>query len=146
LETRKAAFECIYTLLEKLSDVVSVAQLVQPLLSGLEDENEIKLQSYLIIVRLTAVASSSLLEVLDSLLEGIKKELKKKIDKTAIAQAQERQLELKRAALRSVVALGTVAGAESNAKFKEVVESVITSAGLKEQYDLILRQEQEQDQ
>lgn len=32
---------------------------------------------------------------MDSLVEGIKKELKKKVDKTAIAQAQERQLELK---------------------------------------------------
>ncbi len=51
LETRKAAFECIYTLLEKLSDVVSVADLLPPLLSGLDDENEIKLQCYLIIVR-----------------------------------------------------------------------------------------------
>jgi hypothetical protein len=83
----------------------------------LEDENEIKLQCYLIIVRMTAV-SSQLLDVLDQLVEGIKKELKKKIDKTAIQQAQDRQLELKRAALRSVVALNTVPGADSNAKFK----------------------------
>lgn len=34
LETRKAAFECMYTLLEKLTDVVTVAELVPPLLSG----------------------------------------------------------------------------------------------------------------
>jgi cullin-associated NEDD8-dissociated protein 1 len=34
LETRKAAFECMYTLLEKLNDVIVVADLVQPLLSG----------------------------------------------------------------------------------------------------------------
>lgn len=84
---------------------------------SLDDENEIKLQCYLIIVRLTSV-SSQLLDVLDQLVEGIKKELKKKVDKTAIAQAQERQLELKRAALRSVVALSAIPGADSNAKFK----------------------------
>jgi hypothetical protein len=107
-----------------------------------------------------------MLEVLDSLIEGIKKELKKKVDKTAIAQAQERQLELKRAALRCVVAVGTISGAESNAKYKglfiflsemargfrrslssaEMIDSVINASQLKEQYDLILRQEQESDQ
>lgn len=34
LETRKAAFECMYTLLEKLTEAIAVGDLVQPLLSG----------------------------------------------------------------------------------------------------------------
>ena len=47
LETRKAAFECMYTLLERLPEILTVSDFVQPLISGLEDENEIKLQCYL---------------------------------------------------------------------------------------------------
>lgn len=138
LETRKAAFECMYTLLERLPDVLSVADFVQPLVSGLDDENEIKLQSYLIIMRLTSVAGAHLLEVLELLVEPIRKELKKKVDKSAIAQAQERQLELKRSALRAVAAIAGIPTAEGNARLKELVEA-ITSSSLKEQYESILQ-------
>ncbi len=133
LDTRKAAFECMYTLLERLPGVVAVADFVQPLVSGMDDEQEIKLQSYLIIVRLALVAGTSLLEVLEQLLEPVKKEIKKKVDKSAIAQAQERQLELKRSALRAVAAIASVHGAD----LKDVVEC-INAAGLKELYDSVL--------
>jgi cullin-associated NEDD8-dissociated protein 1 len=133
LDTRKAAFECMYTLLERLPGVVAVADFVHPLVSGMDDEQEIKLQAYLIIVRLALVTGTSLLEVLDQLLEPVKKEIKKKVDKSAIAQAQERQLELKRSALRAVAAIASIQGCD----LKDTLECV-NAAGLKEQYDSVL--------
>jgi len=136
LETRKSAFECIYTLLERLPSVLSVADLVQPIVSGLEDELEIKLQCYLILVRSAAVYGSQLLDVIDKLSVPIKKELKKKVDKNAIAQAQERQLELKRSALRAVAAIDGIPNAD--AKMKDLMESCINGTSLKEQYDAIV--------
>ncbi len=63
----------------------------------------------------------------------MKKELKKKVDKSAIAQAQERQNELKRAALRAVAAVAAVPGSD----LKDVIEC-ITASGLKDQYDVIV--------
>ena len=135
LETRKSAYECIYTMLERLPSVLSVSDLVQPIVGGLEDEQEIKLQCYLIIVRCTTVSSSQLLEVMDKLVDPIKKELKKKVDKNAIAQAQERQLELKRSALRAVAAMSKIQNAD--AKLKDLIETCITGTALKEQFDAI---------
>ncbi len=55
LDTRKAAFECMYTLLERLPSILHVADFVAPLVSGMDDEQEIKLQSYLILIKLALV-------------------------------------------------------------------------------------------
>ena len=87
---------------------------------------------------MTSVSGTHLVELLDQLIEPIKKELKKKVDKSAIQQAQERQLELKRSALRAVAAIsGIVPNADGNAKLKDLVDTVIVGT-LKEQYETIL--------
>lgn len=72
LETRKAAFEALYTLLDTVPDKLNISGFVGVLVDGLQDEHDIRLLTHLILIRLASVAGASLVEGLDVLVEPLK--------------------------------------------------------------------------
>jgi cullin-associated NEDD8-dissociated protein 1 len=63
IETRKAAFECLYTLLETCQDCLDVFELITNALNdGLKDEHDVKLLAHLILSRLASCSPLVLLQ------------------------------------------------------------------------------------
>lgn len=62
LDLRKAAFECMYTLLESCLDRMEMFEFLNQIECGLKDTYDIKMLTYLILIRLSEVSPSALLQ------------------------------------------------------------------------------------
>lgn len=62
LDLRKAAFECMYTLLNKCIDVIDVYQFLNHVEAGLKDHYDIKVLTYLIVERLAQLRPKEVLQ------------------------------------------------------------------------------------
>merc|ERR1712000_388263 len=141
LEVRKAAYECMYTLLAAFGRALSMEPFVAALAEALDDEYDIAMLAHLIIIRVAAVAPASLLEGLEQLIEPLKKTLQKKAKENAIKQEQERVQEAVRSAMRAVRAIQALDGSEASGKFQSMVQSVLLEGELAEQYKSVLNEE-----
>lgn len=61
LDIRKAAFECMYTLLEQGLDRVDITQFLEHVVAGLKDHYDIKMLSYLMTARLSLLCPNAVL-------------------------------------------------------------------------------------
>lgn len=62
LDIRKAAFECMYTLLEQGLERVDVMQFLEHVQAGLKDHYDIKMLTYLMTARLAALCPNAVLQ------------------------------------------------------------------------------------
>lgn len=62
LDTRKAAFECMYTLIEQGLDRVDINQFLERVQAGLDDHYDIQMLSYLMTARLAALCPNAVLQ------------------------------------------------------------------------------------
>lgn len=62
LDIRKAAFECMYTLLDTCLDRVDMFEFLNHLESGLKDHYDIKMLTYLMLARLAQMTPAALLQ------------------------------------------------------------------------------------
>lgn len=62
LDIRKAAFECMYTLLEQGLERVDVMQFLEHVQAGLKDHYDIKMLTYLMTGRLAALCPNAVLQ------------------------------------------------------------------------------------
>lgn len=62
LDIRKAAFECMYTLIEQGLDRVDINQFLEHVQAGLKDHYDIKMLSYLMTARLATLCPNSVLQ------------------------------------------------------------------------------------
>uniref|UniRef100_A0A182SZ11 TATA-binding protein interacting (TIP20) domain-containing protein n=1 Tax=Anopheles maculatus TaxID=74869 RepID=A0A182SZ11_9DIPT len=62
LDIRKAAFECMYTLLEQGLDRVDIMQFLEHVQAGLRDHYDIKMLTYLMTARLAALCPNAVLQ------------------------------------------------------------------------------------
>ncbi|OUC41780.1 hypothetical protein D917_03163 [Trichinella nativa] len=92
LHLRKAAFECMYTLLDNCFDC-------------LDDHYDIKILTFLIVIRLTTLCPNELLQRLINIVEPLKQVCLTKLKTNSVKQEYELQDELKRSALRAVIAI-----------------------------------------
>lgn len=61
MDIRKAAFECMYTLLEQGLDRVDVMQFIDHVIEGLRDHYDIKMLTYLMTARLAHICPAAVL-------------------------------------------------------------------------------------
>lgn len=61
MDIRKAAFECMYTLLEQGLDRVDVMQFIDHVIEGLRDHYDIKMLTYLMTARLAQICPAAVL-------------------------------------------------------------------------------------
>ncbi|KAG8058205.1 hypothetical protein GUJ93_ZPchr0002g23195, partial [Zizania palustris] len=109
LELRKAAFECVDTLLDSCLDQVNLSSFIVPfLLSGLGDHYDVKMPCHLILSKLADKCPSAVLAVLDSLVEPIEKTINHRPKGDAVKQEVDRNQDMIRSALRAIAALSRI--------------------------------------
>ncbi|CAO3590165.1 unnamed protein product [Absidia cylindrospora] len=124
LEIRKAAYECLYTLLSTCLDKIDIHGYLDCVQIGLNDQHDIKMLVYLMLSRLGKVASTAVSQKLDNFVAPMKATLDFKIRSNAVKQEIEKNQELVRATVRCIVALSDLAETGNSPKFEQFVEEV----------------------
>lgn len=86
LDLRKAAYECLDTLLEVAPKSVATGALAAALKAGLGDQYDVKITSHSILSRMCAVATGTVLGELDAIVEQLEKTLTEKLKQDAVKQ------------------------------------------------------------
>eukprot|EP01087_Luapelamoeba_hula_P011790 TRINITY_DN324_c0_g1_i1.p1 TRINITY_DN324_c0_g1~~TRINITY_DN324_c0_g1_i1.p1 ORF type:complete len:1220 (+),score=279.85 TRINITY_DN324_c0_g1_i1:138-3797(+) len=140
LENRKAAFECMYTLLDSCIDKLDVTVFIKHIVAGLEDVYDIKLLCFLMLSRLAQHAGPALVTSLDSLVEPLRKTLTTKVRDTAVKQQVDRNDELIRSALVAIAAISRLEDVDSSLKFDEFIKQSVKTGQHAEAFDTILKE------
>ena len=101
----QAAFECMYTLLDSCLDRIDIFEFLKHVEDGLNDHYDIKMLTYLMLIRLSHLCPSAVLQHLDRIVEPLRVTCTTKVKANSVKQEFEKQDELKRSAMRAVVAL-----------------------------------------
>ena len=145
LDLRKAAFECMYTLLDSCLDRIDIFEFLNHVEDGLKDHYDIKMLTYLMLVRLSTLCPNALLQSmkkligLDRLIDPLKNTCLQKVKSNAVKQEYEKNDELKRSALRALVALLNIPDAEKNGLMRDFVTNIRTTPELASMFELIQR-------
>jgi cullin-associated NEDD8-dissociated protein 1 len=143
LEVRKAAFECMYTLLEACIDRVNIGAFISALVDALKDHYDIKMLADLMLIRLAHLAGPALLEGLEQLIEPLRSTIATKPKEGAVKQEVERNDELIRSTLRAIVAITKIPNVESNVKFEEFLRQTVKTGELAEKFAALKAEEQQ---
>lgn len=105
LPSRKACMTCIETILEVMPEQFDTTSFlsITPLL--LTDKNEIKLQTYLVLAKISSVNPTALLAVIDQLIDPLEKSVGKKTSSSNTSSLVGPELERAQEGLKSVVRL-----------------------------------------
>uniref|UniRef100_H3CLX5 Cullin-associated and neddylation-dissociated 1 n=1 Tax=Tetraodon nigroviridis TaxID=99883 RepID=H3CLX5_TETNG len=144
LDLRKAAFECMYTLLDSCLDRIDIFTFLNHVEDGLKDHYDIKVPplmlTFLMLARLSSLCPSAVLQRLDRLVEPLRATCTTKVVKAnSVKQEFEKQDELKRSAMRAVVALLTIPEAEKSPLMSEFQSQISANQELAAIFDSIQR-------
>lgn len=139
LDLRKAAFECMYTLLGTCLDRLDVFEFLRHVEDGLRDHYDIKMLTYLMCARLAQLCPAVVLQRLESLVEPLRVTCTMKVKANSVKQEYEKQDELKRSALRAAAALLQIPEAEKNPHLMEFVTQIKTLPDLQPIFESILK-------
>lgn len=135
LELRKAAFECVDTLLDGCLDQVNPSTFIVPFLkSGLNDHYDVKMPCHLILSKLADKCPSAVLAVLDSLVDPLQKTINFRPKQDAVKQEVDRNEDMIRSALRAIASLNRISGGDCSLKFKNLMSEIAKSQMLWEKY------------
>ncbi|XP_048426960.1 cullin-associated NEDD8-dissociated protein 1 isoform X3 [Pyrus x bretschneideri] len=135
LELRKAAFECVDTLLDSCLDQVNPSSFIVPhLRSGLDDHYDVKMPCHLILSKLADKCPSAVLAVLDSLVDPLQKTINFKPKQDAVKQEVDRNEDMIRSALRAIASLHRISGGDCSLKFKNLMNEILKSPALGDKY------------
>ncbi|KAF8174733.1 armadillo-type protein [Pholiota molesta] len=115
LETRKTAYETMYTLLDTCLSKLNLHEFLGRVIPGLSDDSdEIKVISHMMLFRLSQVAPAAVSQRLDEATPQLEKTMKgANVTKDTVKQDLERAAELQRSALRAVAALSKISAGVS---------------------------------
>ncbi|KAL7044413.1 hypothetical protein ACKWTF_001908 [Chironomus riparius] len=139
LDIRKAAFECMYTLLEQGLDRVDVMQFLENVIAGLRDHYDIKMLTYLMTARLAHSCPAAVLQRLDQFVEPLRSTCTLKVKPNSVKQEYEKQDELKRSALRAVAALLQIPKADKNQHLNDFLTLIKNSSDLQPLFETVQR-------
>lgn len=135
LELRKAAFECVDTLLDSCLDQVNPSSFIVPYLkSGLDDHYDVKMPCHLILSKLADKCPSAVLAVLDSLVDPLQKTISFRPKQDAVKQEVDRNEDMIRSSLRAIAALNRISGGDCSHKFKNLMNEIGKSQTLWEKF------------
>ncbi|XP_010912657.1 cullin-associated NEDD8-dissociated protein 1 [Elaeis guineensis] len=138
LELRKAAFECVDTLLDSCLDQMNPSSFIVPyLISGLTDHYDVKMPCHLILSKLADKCPSAVLAVLDSLVDPLDKTINHKPKADAVKQEVDRNEDMIRSALRAIASLSRISGGDCGLKFKKLMDNIMKSAPLADKYNSV---------
>ncbi|KAJ8398852.1 hypothetical protein AAFF_G00417600 [Aldrovandia affinis] len=137
LDIRKAAFECMYTLLDSCLDRLDIFEFLNHVEEGLKDHYDIKMLTFLMLARLSALCPSAVLQRLDRLVEPLRATCTTKVKANSVKQEFEKQDELKRSAMRAMAALLTIPEAEKSPLMSEFQSQISSNPELAAIFDSI---------
>ncbi|KAL8589568.1 Cullin-associated NEDD8-dissociated protein 1 [Nucella lapillus] len=137
LDIRKAAFECMYTLLDSCLDRLDIFDFLQHVEDGLKDHYDIKMLTYLMLVRLSNLCPNAVLQCLDRLVEPLRATCTTKVKAHSVKQEFEKQDELKRSVLRAVYALLSVSDADKSPQMNDFMQQVKSTQELNAMFESI---------
>lgn len=143
LDIRKAAFECMYTLLDSCLDQIEVFDFLTRVEEGLKDHYDIKMLIYLMLVRLASLCPSAVLARMDRIIEALKTTCLSKVKANAVKQEFEKQDELKRSALRAFLSLMAIPAADKSPVVISFYDTIIKTQELSLLFDQIRRDTQQ---
>ncbi|XP_073447845.1 cullin-associated NEDD8-dissociated protein 1-like isoform X1 [Aquarana catesbeiana] len=124
LDVRKAAFECMYTLLESCLDQLDIYEYLNHVEDGLKDHYDIRMLTFIILTRLSSLCPSAVLQRLDQLIEPLRATCTTKVKAGSVKQEFEKQDELKRSALRTISALLTIQEVQNSQTMAEFLSQI----------------------
>ncbi|XP_068013837.1 cullin-associated NEDD8-dissociated protein 1-like isoform X1 [Melanerpes formicivorus] len=127
LDVRKAAFECMYTLLESCLDRLDIYEYLDHVEDGLKDHYDIQMLTFILLARLAALRPQAVLQRLERLVEPLRATCSTKVKAGSVKQEFEKQDELKRSALRAVAALLTIPEVEKSPAMAEFCSQIRAS-------------------
>jgi len=137
LDLRKAAFECMYTLLDTCLDKLDLFEFLNHVEDGLKDHYDIKMLTYLMLVRLAHLAPTFVLQRIDRLIDPLRTTCSTKVKANSVKQEYEKQDELKRSAMRALCALISIADADKNIVVNEFVAQIRANSEMAQMFDAI---------
>ncbi|KAM6216148.1 cullin-associated NEDD8-dissociated protein 2 [Rhynchocyon petersi] len=108
LDLRKAAFECMYSLLESCLGQLDIFEFLSHVEDGLKDHYDIRMLTFIMLARLATLCPAPVLQRVDHLIEPLRATCTTKVKAGSVKQEFEKQDELKRSAMRAVAALLTI--------------------------------------
>jgi len=139
LDLRKAAFECMYTLLETCVDRLDIFEFLSRVQDGLRDHYDIKMLTYLMVSRVSQLCPGAVLQRLDKLVEPLKQTCTTKVKANSVKQEYEKQDELKRSAMRAIAALLSVPGADKHPQLGDLITQIRSTPDLTVLFESIQR-------
>ncbi|XP_044205521.1 cullin-associated NEDD8-dissociated protein 2 [Thunnus albacares] len=130
LDVRKAAFECMYTLLDSCLEGLDVLQFLDHVEEGLKDHYDIRMLTFLMLARLASLCPAAVLQRLDRLVEPLKATCTTKVKAGSVKQEFEKQEELRRSAMRAVAALLAVPEVERSPSMADFANQIRTNADM----------------
>ncbi|CAH7677377.1 armadillo-type protein [Phakopsora pachyrhizi] len=121
LETRKLAYSTMLTLLDTCLNKIDINDFTSRVLIGLTDEDEIKVLCYLMLIRLSHIAPTTIAAYLDQSSEAFSATINMKLKDNSVKQDHERTAELQRSALRALVALLRLSSPATSPKFCQLI-------------------------
>lgn len=104
----------MYTLLDSCLDRIDIFEFLNHVESGLKDHSDIKMLTYLMLIRLSFLCPSAILNRIEQLVEPLKTICISKVKSNAVKQENEKLEELKRSALRAFLAVQAITDADKN--------------------------------
>ncbi|NXJ09204.1 CAND1 protein, partial [Odontophorus gujanensis] len=127
LDVRKAAFECMYTLLESCLDRLDIYEYLNHVEDGLKDHYDIQMLTFIMLARLSTLCPNAVLQRLERLIEPLRATCSTKVKAGSVKQEFEKQDELKRSAMRAVAALLTIPEVEKSPAMAEFSSQIRSS-------------------
>ncbi|XP_075430782.1 cullin-associated NEDD8-dissociated protein 1-like isoform X3 [Ascaphus truei] len=137
LDVRKAAFECMYTLLESCLDQLDIYEYLNHVEDGLKDHYDIRMLTFIILTRLSALCPSTVLQRLDQLIEPLRATCTTKVKAGSVKQEFEKQDELKRSAMRAIAALLVIPEVEKSQGMSEFLSQIRANPELSSLFESI---------
>ena len=129
---RKAAFQCLDTILDVTSEGASLEVLLPNIRDGVEDEEtDIQILAYLILHKIALSQGSQLLDLIDTITESIKKNMIARIKGSREAEP-DKHLDVLRSAVRALNAITKVPGYETTTQFYPFFKQVLQTQLLKD--------------
>ncbi|XP_072398522.1 cullin-associated NEDD8-dissociated protein 1-like isoform X1 [Diabrotica undecimpunctata] len=108
LDIRKAAYECMYTLLDTFLEKLDIVEFINHLERALNDHYDIKMLTHHIIIRLSQICPEAVLQSINKLLGPLKSSLEVKVKANSVKQEYEKQEELKKSAEQVIAVLQSI--------------------------------------
>ncbi|XP_076124630.1 cullin-associated NEDD8-dissociated protein 2 [Alosa pseudoharengus] len=128
LDVRKAAFECMYTLLDSCLDCLDIFEFLDHVEEGLKDHYDIRMLTFIMLARLSSLCPSAVVQRLDRLVEPLRATCTTKVKAGSVKQEFEKQEELRRSAMRAVAALLSISEVEKSPAMVDFANQIRSNA------------------